>query len=116
SFVGRAEEIALLERAARDIGSTGQIIALVGTAGIGKSRMAHEFVGALREKDWQGLETEGNTLGPGVPFALLKKLLQRALQMGNIATASQSELPEGLAPAHSDLWPAALCAVLDQPV
>ena len=116
AFVGRAEEMSVLERAARDVGSSGQIIALVGTAGIGKSRMAHEFVGALREKDWQVLEAEGNPLEQAVPFALLKKLLQRALQMGNIATASQSELPEGLAPAHSDLWPAALCAVLDQPV
>jgi class 3 adenylate cyclase/tetratricopeptide (TPR) repeat protein len=116
AFVGRAEEMSLLERSARDVGSSGQIIALVGTAGIGKSRMAHEFVGALRERGWQVLEAEGNPLEQAVPFALLKKLLQRALQMGNIATASQSELPEGLAPAHSDLWPAALCAVLDQPV
>jgi ABC-type glutathione transport system ATPase component len=56
AFVGRAEEMTLLERAARDVGSSGQIIALVGTAGIGKSRMAHEFVGALRAKDWQVLE------------------------------------------------------------
>ena len=78
--------------------------------------MAHEFVGALRAKDWQVLEAEGNPLEQAVPFALLKKLVQRALQMGNIASASQSELPEGVALAHSDLWPAALCSVLDQPV
>jgi class 3 adenylate cyclase/tetratricopeptide (TPR) repeat protein len=116
AFVGRAEEMSLLERSARDVGSSGQIIALVGTAGIGKSRMAHEFVGALREKDWQVLEAEGNPLEQAVPFALLKKLLQRALQIGNIASASQSELREGVALAHSDLWPAALCSVLDQPV
>ena len=58
--------------------ASGQIIALVGTAGIGKSRMAHEFVGALRAKDWQVLEAEGNPLEQAVPFALLKKLLQRA--------------------------------------
>ena len=116
AFVGRAEEMSLLERAARDVGSSGQIIALVGTAGIGKSRMAHEFVGALRAKDWQVLEAEGNPLEQAVPFALLKKLLQRALQMGNVAPASQSELPESVAPVHSDLWPAALCSVLDQPV
>lgn len=116
AFVGRAEEMALLERAARDVGSSGQIIALVGTAGIGKSRMAHEFVGTLREKDWQVLEAEGNPLEQAVPFALLKKLLQRALQVGNVAGSGQAELPDGVAPAHSDLWPAALCSVLDQPV
>jgi class 3 adenylate cyclase/tetratricopeptide (TPR) repeat protein len=116
SFVGRAEEISLLERAARDIGSSGQIIALVGTSGIGKSRMAHEFVGALRQKDWQVLEAEGNPLEQAVPYALLKKLLQSALQAGNTTSAEHSVLPEGPAPAHSDLWPAALCSVLDQPV
>ena len=116
SFVGRIEEISLLERAALDIGSSGQIIALVGTAGIGKSRMAYEFVGALRQKDWQVLEAECNPLEQTVPYALLKKLLQSALQAGNITPADQPLLPEDPAPAHSDLWPAALCSVLDQPV
>ncbi len=116
SFVGRADEVSLLERAAQDIGSSGQIIALVGTAGIGKSRMAHEFVSGLRQKDWQVLEAECNPLEQAVPYALLKKLLQNALQAGNIAPADQGELPEGAAPAHADLWPAALCTVLDQPV
>ncbi len=116
SFVGRAEEISLLERAAREAGSSGQIVALVGTAGIGKSRIAHEFVGALREKNWQVLEAEGNPLEQAVPYGLLKKLLQSALQAGNARPADQSDLPEGPAPAHSDLWPAALCSVLDQPV
>ncbi len=116
SFVGRADEVSLLERAAQDIGSSGQIIALVGTAGIGKSRMAHEFVSGLRQKDWQVLEAECNPLEQAVPYALLKKLLQNALQAGNIAPADQGELPEGAVPAHADLWPAALCTVLDQPV
>lgn len=116
SFVGRAEEISLLERAAREAGSSGQIVALVGTAGIGKSRIAHEFVGALREKNWQVLEAEGNPLEQAVPYALLKKLLQSALQAGHAEPADQPGLSEGPAAAHSDLWPAALCSVLDQPV
>jgi class 3 adenylate cyclase/tetratricopeptide (TPR) repeat protein len=116
SFVGRVEEISLLERAARDIGSSGQILALVGTSGIGKSRMAHEFVSTLRQKDWQVLEAEGSPLEQAVPYALLKKLLQSALQAASIESVDQIGLPEGPAPAHSDLWPAALCSVLDQPV
>ena len=90
SFVGRVEEMALLERAARDIGASGQIIALVGTAGIGKSRMAHEFVGALRQKHWRVLQAEGNPLEQAVPYALLKKLLQSALQLGPITPAESA--------------------------
>lgn len=116
SFVGRGEEISLLERAAEDVAAAGQVIALVGTAGIGKSRMAHEFVGGLRQKNWQILEAEGNPLEQAVPYALVKKLLQSAQRVGNIAPADHAELPQGTPPAHSDLWPAALCAVLDQPV
>lgn len=116
SFVGRTEEISNLDRAARDVDSSGQIVALVGTAGIGKSRMAHEFVGALRQKNWQVLEADGNPLEQAVPYALLKKLLQSALQAGGLTPANQPEVSEGAAPAHSDLWPAALCSVLDQPV
>jgi class 3 adenylate cyclase/tetratricopeptide (TPR) repeat protein len=116
SFVGRVEEISTLERAARDIGTSGQIIALVGTAGIGKSRMAHEFLSALKQKDWQVLEADGNPLEQAVPYALLKKLLQSALQLAPIAQEEKPDGPDSSAPAHSDLWPAALRYVLDQPV
>jgi class 3 adenylate cyclase/tetratricopeptide (TPR) repeat protein len=116
SFVGRGEEISLLERAAEDVVTAGQVVALVGTAGIGKSRIAHEFVGGLRQKNWQVLEAEGNPLEQAVPYALVKKLLQSALLAANIAPEDKPRLPEGPVPAHFDLWPAALCAVLDQPV
>jgi predicted ATPase len=116
SFVGRGEEISLLERAAGDVAAAGQVIALVGTAGIGKSRIAHEFVAAQRQKNWQVLEAEGNPLEQAVPYALVKKLLQGALRAGNIAPEDSPQVPEGPPPAHSDLWSAALCAVLDQPV
>lgn len=116
SFVGRGEEISLLEQAAGEVAAAGQVIALVGTAGIGKSRIVHEFVGAQRQKNWQVLEAEGNPLEQAVPYALVKTLLQGALRVGNIAPEDKPQLPEGSPPAHSDLWPAALCAVLDQPV
>src|SRR6202165_78651 len=36
--------------------------------------------------------------------------------MGHITSADQPGLPEGPIAAHSDLWPAALCSVLDQPL
>jgi len=114
SFVGRDEQIAQLRQAAQQVSSSGQIAALVGTAGIGKSRLAHEFVATLREANWQVLEAEGNPLEQAVPYALLKKLLQSALQVGHFAPAELAgDHPEA---AESDLWPAALASVLDQPV
>jgi class 3 adenylate cyclase/tetratricopeptide (TPR) repeat protein len=116
SFVGRAEEISLLERAAREIGSSGQIAALVGTAGIGKSRVAHEFVATLRQKDWQIVEAEANPLEHAVPYALLKKLLQSTSEVADAKPAELLAPAEASAPAHADLWPAALYSVLDQPV
>lgn len=115
SFVGREEEISLLKQAAQGIRLSGQIVALVGTSGIGKSRLAHEFVGGLRRGDWQILEAECNPLEQAFPFSLLKKLLKSVLQAGNVTPADPARSSEP-GPAHSDLWPAALCSVLDQPV
>ena len=116
SFVGRAEENLQLQRSAAEVGSAGQVIALVGTAGIGKSRMAHEFVSDLRGKDWQVLEADGNPLEQAVPFALFKKLLQSALAAGNLAPGDAIAIEGDEPPQHADLWPAALQVVLDQPV
>ena len=116
SFVGRSEENLQLQRAAADVGHAGQVIALVGTAGIGKSRMAHEFVSDLRQRDWQVLEADGNPLEQAVPFALFKKLLQSALAAGNLAPADAAAVKDGERAQHADLWPAALQVVLDQPV
>jgi class 3 adenylate cyclase/tetratricopeptide (TPR) repeat protein len=116
SFVGRADEVLELQKAAREVGTSRQIMALVGTAGIGKSRMAHEFVGELRQLDWQVLEADGNPLEQAVPYALFKKLLQSALAVGNLtpddATVASGDEP----PRHAEFWPAALHALLDQPV
>ena len=116
SFVGRDEQISQLQRLAQHVGRAGQIAALVGTAGIGKSRLAHEFVESLRQKDWQVLEAEANPLEQAVPYALLKKLLQSALQAGNLGPVDIVSNAADAASASADLWPSALCSVLDQPV
>ena len=116
SFVGRTEQISQLERAAQAVGPSGKIAAVVGTAGIGKSRVVHEFVATLRQRDWQIVEAEGNPLEQAVPYALLKKLVQSALQAENLTLADYVGSSEDPTPAHAELWPAALNSVLDQPV
>jgi class 3 adenylate cyclase/tetratricopeptide (TPR) repeat protein len=114
SFVGRADETSQLQRAAQEVGASGQVIALVGTAGIGKSRMAHEFLGDLRQQNWQVLEADGNPLEQAVPFALFKKLLQNVLAAGDLTVEAAAAVSVDEPPLHCDLWPAALQAVLDQ--
>ena len=116
SFVGRNEQISQLERAAQAVGLSGKIAAVVGTAGIGKSRVAHEFVATLRQRDWQVVEAECNPLEQAVPYALLKKLVQSALQAENLTLADHIGSSGDSPPAHAELWPAALNSVLDQPV
>jgi len=116
SFVGRAEETSLLEQAVREVGVSGQVVALIGTAGIGKSRMAHEFAGILRQRNWQVLEADCSPLEQNVPYALLKKLLQNVDRLGDGGQAVPLGFSDAPTPAHSDLWPAALSAVRDEPV
>ena len=116
SFVGRNEQISQLERAAQAVGPSGKMSAVVGTAGIGKSRVVHEFVATLQRRDWQVIEAECNPLEQAVPYALLKKLLQSALQAENLTRADHVASSEDSTPAHAELWPAALNSVLDQPV
>jgi class 3 adenylate cyclase/tetratricopeptide (TPR) repeat protein len=116
SFVGRSEEIASLERAVKEIGPSGRIVALVGTSGVGKSRVAHEFVDTMRLTNWQVLEAECNPLEQTVPYSLLKKLLQSALQAGGTGPAQQPAPTEDPASVDADLWPAAISSVLDQPI
>jgi class 3 adenylate cyclase/tetratricopeptide (TPR) repeat protein len=52
AFVGRQEEIdLLLDRWARSAGRTGQVVALVGPAGMGKSRVVAEVLERIRQDD-----------------------------------------------------------------
>ncbi len=116
SFVGRNEQISQLERAAQAVGPAGKIAAVVGTAGIGKSRVVHEFVDRLRRRDWQIVEAECHPLEQSVPYSLLKRIVQNALQAADVPLADCFGPGDGSTPAHVELWPAALNSVLDQPV
>ena len=48
AFAGRKPELAVLNEAARRAsGGSGRVVAIVGEAGVGKSRLSHEFLGSL---------------------------------------------------------------------
>ena len=116
SFVGRHEQISQLERAAQAVGPSGKIVAVIGTAGIGKSRMVHEFVTTLRQRDWQVIEAECNPLEQAAPYSLLKRLVQGVLQAEGTTLVNYFGTSEIFPPSHAELWPAALNSVLDEPV
>ncbi len=55
-FVGREVEIEAIEAAWRLASDgEGQVVALIGEPGVGKSRLCHEFVGSYRLRDWRVL-------------------------------------------------------------
>jgi pimeloyl-ACP methyl ester carboxylesterase len=63
-FVGRKDELAALDRA-RDLASAGQgqIVALVGEPGVGKSRLFYELTHSARMRPW--LVIEGTSVSSG---------------------------------------------------
>ena len=65
-FVGRAAEMAVLRDALSGAGKgQGQVVALVGEAGVGKSRLLHEFIRSSDTRGWRVLESNSVPLWTG---------------------------------------------------
>jgi class 3 adenylate cyclase/tetratricopeptide (TPR) repeat protein len=68
-FVGRGNETAALEAALeRAIQGNGQVIGVVGEAGVGKSRLCYEFVQGCRARGLTVTEAHGVAHGKTIPF------------------------------------------------
>src|SRR5262245_3923602 len=77
-FVGRQQELEVLHQAlARAQTGHGQIVALVGEAGVGKSRLVHECVHSHRTQDWRVLESASVSYGKATPYFPVMDLLKR---------------------------------------
>lgn len=76
-FVGRAEEIAALEAALeRALEGEGQAVGIVGEAGVGKSRLCHEFAERCRERGITVFEAQGQAHAQSVPFLPVLQVLR----------------------------------------
>jgi class 3 adenylate cyclase len=76
-FVGRQPEIEALGQAlARAAAGHGQVVALVGEAGVGKSRLVYEFVHSHRTRDWLLLESASVSYGKATPYFPVIDLLK----------------------------------------
>jgi class 3 adenylate cyclase/tetratricopeptide (TPR) repeat protein len=77
-FVGRQHELdALHQMLAQAKGGHGQVVALVGEAGVGKSRLAYEFVRAPQTQGWRVLESASVSYGKATPYFPVIDLLKR---------------------------------------
>jgi class 3 adenylate cyclase len=76
-FVGRQVELTALHRALGQAGAGhGQVVAVLGDAGVGKTRLFHEFTEAARAQGWRVLESRSASYGQATPYLPILDLLK----------------------------------------
>jgi predicted ATPase len=84
TFVGRRRELESLLTAAESVASgQGQLVALVGDAGIGKSRLVHEFTQLPQFDDWTLYQTGALPHGMNTSYLPLGILLRAIFKVGD---------------------------------
>jgi class 3 adenylate cyclase/predicted ATPase len=77
-FVGREAELAALRQALDQAGAGhGQVVAVVGEAGVGKSRLVYECVQSPRTQGWLVLESASVSYGKATPYFPVVDLFKR---------------------------------------
>jgi class 3 adenylate cyclase/tetratricopeptide (TPR) repeat protein len=120
-FVGREAEIDLLDRAlARARDGRGQLVAIVGEPGVGKSRLLHELTQSPRAHEWLVLQTGAASHGTTIGYAPVIDLLKSYFRVDD--QESHRDIRDkvagklfGLDRALEPILPA-LLALLDVPV
>jgi tetratricopeptide (TPR) repeat protein len=83
-FVGRAAEVEHLRRVLGQAGAgRGQVVALVGEAGVGKSRLTYEFTHSHRVQDWLILEASSISYGKATSYLPVIDLLKGYFKIGD---------------------------------
>jgi class 3 adenylate cyclase/tetratricopeptide (TPR) repeat protein len=81
-FVGRQPELEALQQAmAQAEAGHGQIVAAVGEAGVGKSRLVYEVVHSHRTQGWRVLESASVSYGKAIPYFPVLDLLKHYVQV-----------------------------------
>ncbi len=81
-FVGRQHELTALHQAlAQAQAGQGQVVALVGEAGVGKSRLVYEVIHSHRTQGWRVLESAAVSYGKATPYFPVIDLLKRYYQI-----------------------------------
>ena len=83
-FVGREAEVEHLRRVLTLAGAgRGQVVALVGEAGVGKSRLTYEFTHSHRVQDWLILEASSVSYGKATSYLPVIDLLKGYFKIGD---------------------------------
>jgi class 3 adenylate cyclase/tetratricopeptide (TPR) repeat protein len=77
AFVGRDAEIEQIRQSAEQTRhGRGQVVGVVGEAGVGKSRLFYEFIHSHHTQGWRVLEASSVSYGKATPFLPLADLLR----------------------------------------
>src|SRR5262249_38558172 len=77
-FVGRQQELMTLQQTLERAGvGHGQVVAIVGEPGVGKSRLVYEFVHSHHTPEWLVLESASVSYGKATPYFPVIDLLKR---------------------------------------
>jgi class 3 adenylate cyclase len=82
SFVGRQAELAALHQALEQArAGHGQVVAVIGEPGVGKTRLFYEFSHASRTQGWLLLESSSTSYGKATPYLPVIDLLKAYVQL-----------------------------------
>ncbi|MBN2145765.1 MAG: tetratricopeptide repeat protein [Anaerolineales bacterium] len=83
-MVGRQEEFARLQELLRSVREEGkaQVVGITAEAGMGKTRLATEVIGAALQMGYQGLRGNGLSHGASTPYLAWRPVLRALLDLG----------------------------------
>jgi class 3 adenylate cyclase/tetratricopeptide (TPR) repeat protein len=120
-FVGRQAELEAMRQAHELAGAGhGQLVAVIGEPGVGKTRLLYEFLCASWTQGWLLLESQADSYSQATPYHPVRELLKAYFQLGARDDAERMrETITGklrtLDPALVPMFPAVL-ALMDVPV
>jgi DNA-binding NtrC family response regulator/class 3 adenylate cyclase len=120
-FVGREGDLALLrEFLMQAEEGQGQVVAVIGEPGVGKTRLLYEFIRAHPTHRWRILETSATAYGQTIPYLAIIELLKTYVRLDGRDDAQTirqlvTDTLLRLDPALLDILPAVL-TLLDVPV
>jgi class 3 adenylate cyclase/tetratricopeptide (TPR) repeat protein len=81
-FVGRQAEFEALRQALERAGSShGQVVAVIGEPGVGKTRLVYEFIRSHHTHDWLVLESSSVSYGKATAYLPVRDLLKAYFQI-----------------------------------